>query len=302
MNRAVFLVLILIGSSISACSQPGDPILSQGFAPGKTLAENTQAELKEVSGIASSHNNPGMLWVHNDHGNNAEVYLLNRKLDIVLTCRLEGIDNRDWEDMVIGPGPVAGINYIYVGDIGDNDATHEVKYIYRFPEPVYKPGEKDVTVSDVEKITFRLSDGMNDCESLMIDHKTKTLYVISKDGDEVPVYELQWTSNQTGTVVAKKIMTLPYSRIVSADCDYKTGDILIKNYDKVFYWQNNKNESISSLLKHQPVEVPYEKETQGEAITWATDGSGFYTMSERKKKGRSWLYFYENVKKQSNTR
>jgi hypothetical protein len=297
MNRTVFVILTLIASSILACSQPGDPILSEQFARGKTLAENTQEALKEISGIASSHNNPGMIWAHNDHGNGAEVYLLDQKLDIVLTCRLEGIDNRDWEDMVVGPGPQPGINYIYVGDIGDNDAAHEVKYIYRFPEPDSKAGNKKVTVSDVEKMTFRLPDGKKDCESLMIDHKSKKLYVISKDGNDVPVYELEWSSNNSDIVVAKKIMTLPYSTIVSADSDPKTGDVLIKNYDKIFYWQNTKNEDISALLKQQPVEVPYEKETQGEAITWATDGSGFYTMSERKKKGRSWLYFYENVKK-----
>jgi len=45
------------------------------------------------------------------------------------------------------------------------------------------------------------------------------------------------------------------------------------------------------------MEVPYEEEPQGEALTWTKDGSGFYTLSEKSKGKESFLYFY-SLKKQ----
>ena len=53
---------------------------------------------------------------------------------------MEGINQHDWEDITLGPGP-NGIDYIYIGDIGNNWGGHcrGINYkdmaIYRFPEP-----------------------------------------------------------------------------------------------------------------------------------------------------------------------
>lgn len=295
MNLRIITAVLFIPSML-ACAQSGDRVVSDKFAQGKKLSQNVHRELKEVSGIACSEVNAGLMWVQNDSGNDPAIYLINKDMDIVLTCRLDGVQNRDWEDITVGPGPEAGKSYVYVGDIGDNKASHTVKFIYRFEEPVYKPGKSEVSVSAIEKITFRLSDAMKDTESLLIDHKTKNLYVISKREEPVTVYEIKYPFSLDDTLTGKKIMTLPYAEIVSGDVDARTGDILVKNYDKVFYWRNAHNENVASLLKRQPVEVEYEREVQGEAITWAADGSGFYTVSEQKKKQESWLYFYQAVK------
>jgi hypothetical protein len=295
MNLRIIAAVLFIPSML-ACAQSGDRMVSEKFAPGRKLSQNADKALKEVSGIASSKINAGLMWVQNDSGNDPAIYLINRDMEIVLTCRLDGVQNRDWEDIAVGPAPVEGKTYVYVGDIGDNKASHPVKFIYRFEEPAYKPGKSEITISEIEKITFRLSDAMKDTESLLIDHKTKNLYVISKREEPVTVYEIRYPFNLGDTLSGKKIMTLPFAEIVSADVDARTGDILLKNYDKVFYWRNAHGEDVASLLKRQPVEVNYEREVQGEAITWAADGSGFYTVSEQKKKQQSWLYFYQAVK------
>ena len=109
---------------------------SDGFLPGVKLAELNNKELKEISGIAASVNNPKLLWAHNDSGNGADIFLLDDHLDIKLTCTLAGVENRDWEDIAVGPGPDASKSYVYVADIGDNEAQYQYKYIYRFEEPV----------------------------------------------------------------------------------------------------------------------------------------------------------------------
>ena len=46
-----------------------------------------------------------------------------------------GSDADDLEDIAVGRGPVDGVSYIYVADIGNNDYDKNVFTIYRFPEP-----------------------------------------------------------------------------------------------------------------------------------------------------------------------
>ena len=76
--REIFAVSICI--LMVACSskeQAGDQsanIQSEGFFPGVRLAELNNKELKEISGIAASINNPKLLWVHNDSGNGANIF------------------------------------------------------------------------------------------------------------------------------------------------------------------------------------------------------------------------------------
>ena len=53
---------------------------------------------------------------------------------------MEGIDQHDWEDISLGPGP-GGVDYIYIADTGNNWDGHcrginyEDMAIYKFPEP-----------------------------------------------------------------------------------------------------------------------------------------------------------------------
>ena len=54
---------------------------------------------------------------------------------------LENVKQEDFEDIALASGPKEGVNYIYVGDIGNNWKGHckginePNKKIYMFPEP-----------------------------------------------------------------------------------------------------------------------------------------------------------------------
>ena len=48
---------------------------------------------------------------------------------------LKGIVHNDFEDISQGKGPTPGVNYIYLGDIGNNHYDREEIFVYRFPEP-----------------------------------------------------------------------------------------------------------------------------------------------------------------------
>jgi hypothetical protein len=290
-NTIIFLLAAIMST---ACNQgTRSQQMTDNFEEGRTLGELNNEKLKEISGIASSVTNPGMLWVHNDSGNEPEIYIVDEKLDIRATIRLNGIENRDWEDIAVGPGPNIGDSYVYLGDIGDNDAQYPYKYIHRFREPdIKKEGTGVITITDFETIVFKLEGPVKDTESLFIDPASKNLYLISKRENPVHLYELKYPYGNADTVVASKLFSIPFTEIVGADCELKSGSILIKNYSSVFYWENPNGENAATLLRKAPLEVPYREEPKGEAISWSADGSGFYTISEKKKKKPSFLFFY----------
>lgn len=283
-----FLFVILASCAAKERQQPA----SDAFLPAKKMAQLNNDDLKEISGIASSVVNPKHLWAHNDAGNKAEIYLLNENLDVKMTCELSGVENRDWEDIAVGPGPDPGKSYVYLGEIGDNDAVNREKYIYRFEEPVLSDGSSKKIISEFDKITFRLDGSIKDTETLLIDPRTKNLYVVTKRENPVYLYELKYPyENEVN--VAEKLFSLPMTRIVGGDFSRDGLKMLLKNDDVIFYWEASSSESVIEKMKSPAQSVPYEKEPQGEAIAWAHDDSGFYTLSEKPKKKDVYLYFYK---------
>ena len=288
--RKTFFALMIV--TTVACSQKkaenGD---SDRFAKGEKLVEVEDKKMQELSGIAASANNPGMLWTINDSGNSNEVLLVDQKLKIKLICKLKGITNRDWEDITVGPGPEEGKNYVYVGDIGDNMALFQYKYVYRFEEPT--PGkDESIEITNFDRITFQLPDKKKDTESLMIDPKTKNLYTISKRENPVHVYEIPYPYSTKDTVTARSIAAIPFTQIVAADFSPDGKELLMKNYENVYYWVIGNND-LKQVLNEKPFILNYTQEPQGESITFARDGSGFFTISEIVKGEKSYLYFYK---------
>lgn len=291
MKQLLFIALTLITASCAKKKKFVDD--NAPFSSGEALVELKNKKLSEISGIVSSINNPGYLWVHNDSGNDAEVFLVDPNLNIKAGLKLNGIKNRDWEDIAVGPGPVEGKNYIYVGEIGDNEARYQYKHILRFEEPVIDGSEKKITVDSVDKIAFQLPHKRKDTETLLIDPFTKDLYVISKREEPVYVYQLKYPYSTTDTLTATEIISLPFTQIVGGDFSADGKEILLKNYVNIYYWSNSSGKSIVEVLKEKPILLPYEEEPQGESITWARDGSGFYTLSEMNPTEKTFLYFYK---------
>jgi hypothetical protein len=247
--------------------------------------------VEEASGLVASETNPGYFWTFNDGGNPAEIFLINTKAEIVMSCKLAMIINRDWEAIAIGAGPEEGSSYLYVGDIGDNQAKFPFKIVYRFVEP--KLSEPDITITEFDSIVFQLSDGVRDTEAMVLDPISKDLFIFSKREDSIRVYQISYPIESRDTLLAEMKTKLPLSRIVAADISIDGSELLVKDYDHVYYWKRKEGLSIPELLKTKPVELPYEREPQGEAIAWQRDGAGFYTLSETIKNYRGRLLFYE---------
>lgn len=279
MRFICFVFIVLVG-----CTKPKATLFKNGEPLGKV-----SKRLEEASGLAASINNPGYFWTINDSGNPAEVFLLDDHANIKLVCQLTRATNRDWEEIRIASD--SDKNYLYVADIGDNRAEHDLKFIYRFEEPVLTKAKK-LIIENIDTLIIKMPDGKRDTESLMIDPLTHDLYVLSKREDSIGLYLSRYPFSKD-TLVLDKILTMPFHNIVSGDISADGQEILLKTYDEIYYWKRSVNDNISELLIKEPIELPYRREKQGEAITWALDGSGFYTLSESPEGHWAQLMFYK---------
>lgn len=268
--RIVFTCLIVLWLFNGNSKTPeSNPI---GMALGKV-----SFRLAEASGLVASITNPGFFWTLNDSGNPAEVFLIDRQANIRLVGKLANIKNRDWEDIAIDQGP-DGKCYLYVADVGDNYRQYESKIIYRFEEPQWVEDE-EFLISNFKTFILKMPDGKTDAETILIDPQTHVLYMISKHEREGFLYQAP-ELRSSDTLMFKKMVSLPFSRIVSGSISADGRKILLKNYTSIYYWERSEDEPLSHLLVRAPVHLPYNREPQGEAIAWSLDGSEFFTLSE----------------------
>ncbi len=283
-----YLLLFLAARFLVGCDSSSNK-KSALFEKGVSVGVNNNRKLEEVSGLIASINFPGHLWTHNDSGNPAKVFLLDEKAKTKRTYELAGVDNRDWEDIAMGPGPIEGTNYIYVGDIGDNVKKYPLKYLYRFPEPRNDDSE---IIEHFDTMIVRLEDGIFDSEALTWDPVSKNLYLFSKQAKTCGVYEIKFPFT-ADTLVAKRLYDISHGNVNAADISRDGSEVLIKNYDNVYYWKKSGNESVAELVRTPPIDLNYAREPQGESVAWSWDGSGFYTLGENAKGERARLYFYK---------
>jgi len=275
----------------AACQKSSDPfkdntVISFEKTP---VPISLSTEIIEASGIADSRNNPGNLWVEEDSGNPPQLYLLGHDGSIKKTVMIDGAVNRDWEDIAVANGPEPGKNYLYVGDIGDNDNIYPECTIYRFIEPL-----ADVpTVTSYDRIVFQYADGPRDAEAFLVDGVTKDIYIITKRDTKSRIYKIAYPQNTSDTNQAVFVSELSYSGVVSASLSVNEKELIIKTYTALNYYTRKEGESLEQTFKTQATLLGYQLEPQGEAVSFALDNSGFYTLSEKAFDISPVLYFYK---------
>lgn len=288
------VTLLCFGQGCERRTSSDESLFHAGIATGAL----DNPEINEASGLAASRVNPGMLWTHNDSRDTARIFLIDSLGRSRATVFLEGIHNRDWEDIAVGPGPELGKSYIYIGDIGDNEARYPVKYIYRIEEPVFTGDQKSIVVRGADSIKFTLPGRIRDTEALMIDPQSKDLYIFSKREHGINLYTLPYPQSTTEFISAKNVLSdLPFSRIVAADWSADGTEILIKDYEQVYYWKRTAHEPLLELIQKKPAILPYEREPQGESIAFDLYGKGYYTVSESIRDHQPELIYYRRSTK-----
>ena len=295
-RRAGVLFASLIFCAAFSCDPDPKPG-AEASADFVTTPERTNIApgiIDEASGIVPSYSMPGNFWVNQDSGHPNSLYLLSRDGVQIREVKVPGSANRDWEDVAIGPGPLAGVNYLYIGDIGNNNQpTSPVGVIYRVPE-VNNVGA-DFNESALEKITFSYPDGPKDAESLLLDPASKDIFVLSKEMQGTGIYRLPFPQSTTETITAEKIGNVPSVFMATgADISKDGSEILVRTYLAVYYWKVKSGETIRQTLTQAATrQLLVAPEPQGEAICMDENGTGFYTLSERANAASVTLNFYK---------
>ena len=258
------------------------------FLAGTPQGKLANPVLEEVSGLVVSHRYPNRLYVHTDSGGEAAVFVLDTLGNELGKLELSGLSNRDWEDIAIGPGP-NGSSYIYVAEIGDNEAKYDQIYLYRFLEPELLQA---IPSAAIDRVSLQFPGGPKDAESFLVDPISGELYLVSKREAKNTLYRVPADGFEKGNALLEKLHSFDFTSSVGADVSRDGSQILIKNYLQVFYWTRQANQSLSEALQAAPLRLPYVPEPQGEAIGFNFKGDAYFTLSEKRNGIIPTLYRY----------
>lgn len=243
----------------------------QPIEPARPLPE----VLKESSGVAWSLARPGILYSHNDGGDDPVLYALDSRGNLQARIPLEGIENRDWEDIATARCDAGSC--IYLADTGDNYARWTESYLYR----IVDTGSLEETPRSVESYPVILPDGTRDIEALFIlpgelvhfitkgRHEGNTVYRYPpplRPGEAVALEEIQ--------LLSEGAMPIP-AQITGADASADGKIVVVRSYqDMTFYRVEN---GLLVPMEGGTVDLRTLGEPQGEGVAIGPDGQLFLT-------------------------
>jgi hypothetical protein len=261
-------------------------------APGATLCKRLRArvtgrvgaaEATELSGLALSRSNRGVLWTHNDSGDLPRVFAVAPDGRLLADVAVTGAENVDWEDIAVGPAPGAG-DALYIGDIGDNAARRSFVVVYRVPEPQLAGGMPGATAA-ARALRLRYPDRPHDAEALLVDPSSGAIFIVTKYlGGTARVFAAGARAGNTATTLRRAgTMSLGFGEEITAgDVSADGRTIVLRTYDRAFVWSRRGGESVASALRRRPCTARADLlvEGQAEALALTRDGRAFYTVPE----------------------
>jgi hypothetical protein len=261
-----------------------------------TTGSLASSALTETSGIAASHRADDVYWVHNDSGDTARVFAVGGDGRDLAEFGFSGATNVDWEDIAVGPGPSAGVSYLYAADIGDNARARSFVAVYRVPEPLVDPSVAaglQPPLTGVDELMFTYPDGPHDAEAALVDPVNGEILVVTKDlaGGNARVYRApaNLPAGSTTTLVLAASLNLgPGQGVTGADVTPAGDAVALRTYFSVFLFPRPAGLGLGFAfwqpwcLGAAPPQgsSSADSEPQGEAIAFTRAGTGYLTVSE----------------------
>ena len=243
------------------------------------------AALSEASGLSASRRNPGVLWTHNDSG--SIVFALSTTGALLSAYQINSVPEGDFEDMAIGPGPVPEVDYIYLGDIGDNLSSRSRIFVHRFPEPAVYADQVSsgyYTPAGVQTLTLFYPDGAADAETLMVDPVTGDLFIATKLLSSTRLYRASRAQlDAGGFILLTFVRELGFARPSAGDITLDGSVVALRREDTAMAWTRRAGQSIEDALGGTGTVIPVMGkafEPNGEALGFHGTGQGYYTISE----------------------
>lgn len=293
----LFVILTLAVSFLfSSCALiASDPDLRKGpprYDDPQIVGTIKSSEVVESSGIAASRCQSDVFWTHNDSGDHAFIYAIDRAGEHLGTWLVPNAENRDWEDITTWKDN-RGRCFIYIGDIGDNQLVRPEHFVYRVQEPVVspekpRPGRENApSTLPSEQIRFVYPDGDHDAEALMVHPRSGDIFVVSKNGSgPASVYRLKGnfgnSSEQKAVKVAEiSLPSVPNGLVTGGDISPDGRSVVVCDYRQAYEFElPQSSNDFDEIWKQRPLAVNIGKRKTGEAVCYSVDGSEILATSE----------------------
>ena len=291
----------LLGLLLVSCAV-GDPC---NVAWGVAVGTVHDGRLAEMSGLAASRKNPGVLWTMQDSYAPNDVYAVSESGSVLLSLELEGIHQRDWEDIAIYVEN--GRHYLYVADTGNNidSMNREVLSVYKFEEPsvgayMKAGGRLTIPKMNIETFTFNYGPGFSypnypDCEALAIDPKNGDMYFFTKHNAHTTTEVYTYPASQQRPNSNHQLEYLGHMdilQVTGADITPEGHKLGISNYGGHGYGvERPSGTPWRDYFRTNPRPCSFDVAPEDQRESLAATDAGYFTTSEGKDK-KIWFYAF----------
>jgi len=267
---------------------------SQNYDKPKVIGKIESNEIKESSGIAASKCQPDIFWTHNDSGDDAFIFALDKKGGKLGTWKVAGAKNIDWED-IAQIKTSNGECVLYIGDIGNNTRIRDEFTIYRVKEPPVSAANKSSSKKNPaqtepsEAIKFTYPDMRRDAETLMVNPNSGDIYILSKRlSGASAVYKLKSDfdlnkTNKLEMITDFSVPAIPNGFLTGGDISSDGTRVVICDYFNAYELiLPEKAKNFDEIWKETPATIDLGVREQGEAIGYSADGNAIFATSEKK--------------------
>ncbi len=260
--------------------------------------------LDEISGMVGSRRQPGVLWMHNDSGDDPRLFAVGPTGETLALLEITHATARDWEDLA--RFEIDGEPWLLIADVGDNHAVRHDTTLYLLPEPDLSTlaPQTRLQLPATSVIRFRYEDGPRDCEGVAVDGPNRQILLISKRTEPPVLYTLPLNLNQTADdppLVAVKSTPLSgiipptpaeralpgrlgqfRSQVTAFDISPDQRSAAVLTYGNVYLYHREADQSWADVFSGTPERLPVKGLPQSEALCFDEDGATLLLTTEAK--------------------